>query len=600
MAQRFICTLLICTLALTLFAGCRHSPQNAAPTHTISEETATWSMHVADAWVTPPNPNVCVPPPTYHAQFLAGFAVEARILEILPDVYVLPEKTLQRDEHHVLRLEVMDVIAGEGVPKEIYYLLDASMEPDLRSFDSLIISLRQLSYDSYLLFNTTQCRYEQFSPLFKSDNWQLFEVAIGQIYPDPTRVKSSNRHSIFPFTDGVLDTSIDALPGWDGYVRDLNSNQNHLPVRQGDSLQQVKDAIVACQEEYKDRNSLVRTVQTPDIYPDADTYRALCSFDRGIFAQIMNSRGKAIFSRIVNGFYTNEYYTFTPGENMVSSTVQFTQEEIDQLPDLKPLVDTVMEQIHEADPLWLRLLDAYYYKTEQHIYGVVRAYWEDRSDVITQVNYIALPNGQVKQVSTKALESYLQDDWETANQYEAWNAAAEKAYFATPIYEKKDGEFGFRHQKDFFMNAGYSLVSRDRDMPFNAQAIPLSQNASGILSLLDPQAEYWSDPYMDFKILSQKLKYTWELTTSAGGAEARYLKYLLILDDGTLLLATGYDYTGIYVDDPAPKKIHYLSRLTENGDGKSFFEAWESYIKPYKDKRPEDYNLWLSLSRKYR
>jgi len=558
MAQRFICTLLICTLALTLFAGCRHSPQNAAPTHTISEETATWSMHVADAWVTPPNPNVCVPPPTYNAQFLAGFAVEARVLEVLPDVYVLPEKTLQRDEHHVLRLEVMDVIAGEGVPKEIYYLLDASMEPDLRRYDSLIISLLQLSCDSYLLFNTTQGRYERFSPLFKSDNWRLFEVALHPVFPDPTQVESSNRFSIFPFTDGVLDTSIDTLPGWDRFIDDLDSQQDFFPIREGHTLQQAKDAIVACQEEYKDRNSLVRTVQTPDIYPDADTYRALCSFDRGIFAQIMDSRGKTIFSRIVNGFYTNEYYTFTPDESMVSSTVQFTQEEIDQLPDLKPLVDTVMQQIYEADPHWLRLLDAYYYKTEQHIYGVVRAYWEDRSGKYTKVNYIALPNGQVKQVSTGVLDTYLQDDWQGAQHREVWESMDGNAYSAKSVYENRSGEF--------VHGIGYNkiLISADTiSLPNEAlplKPIPITPSIIDLEHLLPPQKEYWPEPHLNYETITTSVRYAWQLKKYN---DERTLRYLLMLDDGSLLLATGYDYTGVYEDGRGSKTIHCIYLLTQ-------------------------------------
>ena len=555
MAQRFICTLLICTLALTLFAGCDSQQKTIPQIHTVSEETASWNMDVPEIYVTPGQSTfVSYSPLPWALQFHTGIVVEARIIEVFSDIYALPGKSLARRNYRVLRLEVLDVIAGEHVPDELYYLLDSSYEAKLTRFDSLIISMRQLGVGSYLMLNTTSCKYERFGPLFASGTYPLLEESMG-LYYDPTYITMYNTLSILPFTDGVLDTFIFALPGWESSANQLRIYEDFFPVHPGYTLQQAKDAIVAAQEAHQEGAVYtVYTVDTPEIYPDKELYNSLCSFENGIFAQTTKINKKTVFCRMVNGFYTNEYYSFTPGENVVRSSVTFSPEECAQLPDLEPFIQTMIDdQPEQSLKSRFDKFDAYYYKTSNgKIIGVLRM--GDRK----YNNYIVTMDGHIKKVSTNVLDAYLQGDWEAARYREVWESLVGNAYSAKIIYENRNGEYvyGFGRNKLYIHSETVSLPNVTSEL----RATPINPSAIDLDNLLPPEKEFWPELHLNYETITTSALYAWRL--GEGGSQ-RDLRYLVMLNDGTMLLVIGYDYTGVYEDDRGTKTIHYIHLLTE-------------------------------------
>lgn len=566
-------------LLLAVCSGCVRRdaapPRDTAPQHTVSTQTATWNMDTADVYVSPPTVVSISYTLPWARQFGIGFAVQARVVEVLPDIYALPEKTLNRESYRILRMELMDTITGSGVPQEFYYLLGESYDPNLTHFDSLIISMRQMGIGSYMMFNTAQCRYERFFPLFASGTVGYMEEDY-RVYPDPTEINLYNTLSVLPFTDGILDTSIYTLPGWE---RDKNMLDNYIdvfPIAKGHTLQQAKDAIRAHQDAFMANygtDSLpffekLRTVQYPDLYPDEAAYQVLCGFEKGVFAQITSQDQKTVFCRIINGFYTNEYYSFTPGQPMTASDARFTQAQIDSLPDLKPALDLAMQQVREADPRRIDLLDGYYYQTAQGIYGVIRAYWNGiySSDLRdAQINYLVFPDGEVMRVSTKVLELYLQDDRQNALLQQTWETISRKAYKATAIYRNTDLDYVSTPRGTVILNENFSLTCADAW--YGPAEVPLTLTDPAVIdleTLVSPDSKYWTNTAWSKDALLADVQYAWQLTPDTTNLHNQ--EYLLLMETGDLLMIRCTDYTDLLPDQSVGLQIPLILHLDADYD----------------------------------
>ena len=606
MARNSICILLVFVL-LSLFAtGCDSSPQKPATTHIVSEETSSWPMDL-NLWIEAPT---ITPIPqsqaVYAQQYYHGFVVEARMLELLPYIYALPEKSLDRNLYFVLRLEVLDVVAGSGVPKEIYYLMDGRYYTysNLEQYDSLLISMRQLSYGSYLLLNVTEGRYDRFEPLFASGTVALPQQSF-RLYPDPTEVTQYTTLSILPYNNGKLARSVflqdyweDDLPAYDEL---LVAGRHNFPFHVRDSIEEAKESIRACREEYESQSTqsdlqFFSTVQYPDIYPDKEKYLELCSFDTGVFTQITDRTGNTVFCRMVNGFYTNEYYTFSPGKPMFSSGIQFTQEDLINLPDLLPLLQLARNEDHRPYGNSYDLFDGYYYKTDRGIFGVVRLFWGASTPTPTQIIILALPNGQVQKVSADVLGAYLDGDWEKAEHLSTWDTIGGTVYCGDVIYENRADEYVYPFFKKIYLTPDGNGIYYGYQDAGILRATLVDPEVIGLDAMLESDQRYWKEHGLGYQELTNTVLFAWRLQENT---DPRPLRYLLKLDDGSLFLATGYDYTGVYEDGQGTKTIQYIFRLTVDGGKYAFFDEWESSVKRIKDKRPELYELWKQLKNTY-
>jgi len=599
--------ILLLFVLCSLFAGCGSNPKNTTPKHTVSDQTATWNLRFSSRLHAPTTASVTDAEAQPHwGQYGANFVVEARVLEVLPDLYAAPEKTLCRKIYTVLRLEVLDTVLGNGVPKEIYYLLDAYRDPNLNEYDSLIISMRQLSIGSYLLLNTTTQGYERFEPMFASGTWTSSQKE-RRVYPDPTELTLYSFMTVLPFTDGVLDSSIYEKWGWKNEYADyVECLAGDYLIQRRFTLQQAKDAIRKYRQDYllscppdraKDIETLTSTVRYPDIYPDKEKFLELSSFESGIFTQYLYSRGKTVFCRMVNGFYTNEYYIFTPGEEMVASTYRFTPEELENLPDLLPMIGLATQKLYPDHAPYEQLFDGYYYKTERGIYGVVQLYFgQSIGPSPSYINYIRLPDGQTKLVTTEALEAYLNDDWVLAEKLNAWMFLEERAYRGDIVYESRADEYVYPFFKKIYLTPDGNGIYYGYQGAGILRATLVDPKAIGLDAILESDRTCWKEYGLGYQELTNTVLFAWQLQENT---DPRPLRYLLKLDDGSLLLATGYDYTGVYEDGGGAKTIQYIFRLTVDGGKYAFFDEWESSVKRIKDKRPELYELWKQLKNTY-
>lgn len=367
--------------------------------HSVLEEKVSWNMTVDIPVI--PNEGLL------DDNLRPHFVVHARLLEVLPDTYLIPEKTLSRERVRVVRLQILETIIGKDVPKELFLLTPAGNFPELGDLD-LIIQLDQLGVENYLLLNTTSKQYETFSLLFARSVYS-YERSI-EPNPDPTKVSILPAQlSTLPFRNGILSWPQGTSWAWAKSYFEYLVKQGQIPLSADSTLSEAKAAI---RENYNSSMEQPK-VRYADEYnmgillTDADTPK------EGVFSQIIHQyEDKILLCRIVDGFYANECYMYYDDGRIEASDTKFTPEEIASLPKLAPVVEQVLQRAPEKGTCHTFL--GYYYKTNQgDLFGVVQAEWEINWETKVTVNMLVKCDGSVTEISTDTLQAYLQGNMKT-------------------------------------------------------------------------------------------------------------------------------------------------------------------------------------------
>lgn len=501
--------------------------------HTILEEKPSWSMDV-DVRIVPKS---VLLDETIQSDFL----VHARVLEVLPDTYLIPEKTLNRQACRVLRLQVVQTLFGKNVPNELYYIHPEEFFTDMTGLD-LIISMDQLGVEDYLLLNTSSQQYETFSLLF-ADFVNSNERDLEPI-PDPTQVSTGTGLSnILPFRNNRLYwLQSDYWSRSKSYFEFLSKNGD-IPLTAEHTLVQAKTII---RQMYAGREE--PTVRYADEYnfgiqlTDADTPK------EGVFSQIIHQYDKKILlCRIIDGYYTNECYMYYEDGRIEASDTKFTQEEIATLPKLTPAVHQTLEKAPENGTC--RSFVGYYYKTNQgNLYGIVQAVWSVSSEPDVTVNMLVKLDGSVTQVSDKVLEAYLADDLETAALQEVWDSVSRKAYRSMIIYQNREIDY-VSLGRETILHENFTITCNDSW--YAAAEIKLTQVSPSVIdleNLISETPKYWHSSDWNKQRLVNNIRYAWQLEQDV--TDHRKSQYLLYMQDGALLLIRCYDYSQIF-NDPA-------------------------------------------------
>lgn len=375
--------------------------------HTTLEEKPSWNMD-ADILVSPDQIlciNSRVP---CELEFSGGLAVQAQVIDVLPDTYLVPEKTLNRRNYRVLRMKTVETVIGRNIPNEFWFLLPEQYYTDLGGLD-LLINLTQVGVEDYLLFNTTQQQYETFSLMFTASA-SSHEDDI-QYEPDPTLVSIGITLSVLPFREGELswpDTAQWAREA-DLFESFSTRETSIYPIAYNTTLEEAKAAIRDCYKngplsEYNVTEPFVRYADEYNmgiLLTDADTPK------EGVFSQIIHQHErKILLCRIIDGFYANECYLYYEDGRIEASDVKFTQEDIAALPNLTPAVEQALAKAPEEGTC--RKFVGYYYKTDNgKVFGVVQAHWEINWENTVTVNLVVTPGGTIHQVTAKGLDVYL-------------------------------------------------------------------------------------------------------------------------------------------------------------------------------------------------
>ena len=359
--------------------------------------------------------------------YINGMIVVAKIEEVLPDRYA---------GYYIWRLSVQEVIRGTGIPKEIYYRLPSCLDPDLREYDFLVIAMKQVGFENYVMLNEIQGRYEAFPYMFETTG----------------SFDRPERGAVLPFKEGVFDMSLWNKKGWDWYKANMerwakegNSSryQYIIPAGLGETLDYSKEKINEIYAGYildtvVHDDSYVNPcyqVLTNDVFASDKAKAALAyiaPFENGVFLQSQYTIGKrgtnVTYTRVIDGCVTNErvYIDALTGEVEYSEN-QFTREELECLPNLRALIASL--DVENIRPPHTKRYDnmsihstgvsARYIKNDGVVYGLVKITWEiavERrkfsADIYLDDLYLlVMPDGSYRPVEREQLSKYLGDEY---------------------------------------------------------------------------------------------------------------------------------------------------------------------------------------------
>lgn len=320
-----------------------------------------------------------VPPEfTFHC---SRHVVTARVLENCPDIYYIPDVRLDHNPtpYRLLRLEVLDAVAGTGLPEQLWYLIPERFFVDMTGYDTLLISLGQVGFGSVTLENVTAGKFETFDLVFSSGT-----------HPE--------LGDIIAFTDGVFDERLWQEENWHygyqfgrAYLNDPERDYGNMVVFRGYTLDETVAQIrKKIREDYPQYSE--PAVERLEFQTEAAQLALAFVQDpeNGIYVQVQNGID-VTFCRYAGGIRTNESVTIDPETEAVTwSPAAFTQEELTAMPD----VPGCLQQLQAAentpepphmDPAGKELFSygAYgqYIKAESGVYGIVTetwVYWEQQ------------------------------------------------------------------------------------------------------------------------------------------------------------------------------------------------------------------------------
>lgn len=301
--------------------------------------------------------------------FQVGTVVEARVEEVLPDVYLRPGINMT---YWVAKLEVLDVIRGEGLPQTIYLRFCHQKPPFYQlpgknygrdlfdGYSSLILSLEQVGIENYLLVNRDQGRAEYFPHMFDFCFLDLPDYG-----------------AVVPFAEGKAVYDLwDAGYGW-GY-----------PAEEGDSVAQVKEKVQGMIAEGGENLPSCKYFTAEEVFASEEGKAVLGEVAPGqgtLFCHTFwVNRGvpEVTYARYVNGVPTGEWVRVYP-ERVERSGVWLTREELETLPDIGSAVATLdvsklappHVSLLEGDRLQGYNVQGFYRRAGGEFYGILRVIW---------------------------------------------------------------------------------------------------------------------------------------------------------------------------------------------------------------------------------
>ena len=404
------CLVLVATFALLIFPHGYHTVEKY---HVVENLSLEWKA-------SPPQKSaLCVDTMVSYAHvFRLGISVEAKVLRIFPDVYF---SIGLNQWFRVAELSVENVIVGNNVPSIIYCLLPYSIADDsIVQYDVLVACVLQVGVDGgHPLVNVTTNQLERFGTLF------FLEYGHCGV-----------------FTNGVLDTSIMAVDGWERLVHICSgenwceSDHPDYPFKQGATLAEVRKAIrkdAVFDTKYALRRNVVTLSST------------LSGKVRSAIEQIQTTTGNSYYVfggsgnadqlqftyvRYIDGYRTNDRINIDFGTNQVTRTEeQFNNEDIENTQGQQNLADAIGRISPESikTPLSPKVDEGYervyngwtaqYMKVDDRVFCLIAINWNDVSKKtqhimrVVSIRKIVMPDGTICDCpsfnTTEKLENYL-------------------------------------------------------------------------------------------------------------------------------------------------------------------------------------------------
>ncbi|MBE6976024.1 MAG: hypothetical protein E7439_02360 [Ruminococcaceae bacterium] len=361
------CLCLILAIALQYV----HPP--ALPGQKISMEKIWWVQESEQCYQRVDNALECLPPDAYfhNNQFVHLMSIEAKVLDVLPDVYAVPGVESYQMRYHVLRLAVRDAINAENMPSEIYCLLPQFLSTDLKRFDSLILTVNQKGLENYLLINTTRQWMETFDFVF---------------YPNYNDGVGPHEGAVLAFTDGVLDMSLWEMDGWnssDDIQYYLNpETKSSYPAKIGSTIDQVKERILEELPSIGWKYGMQRVVSNADCdWPEAQALlERIAPFENGYYQVTLEysyyHKRSLNIRQFVNGAWTTQTIVVDIEEKTIKEYgADFTTSDKLRAPSLASAIKKASKTSPPKEDYQYLGYNPLYLKRGDKIFGVVCISW---------------------------------------------------------------------------------------------------------------------------------------------------------------------------------------------------------------------------------
>ena len=337
-----------------------------------------------------------------HFEFnVEKVVVKARAVEVYPDTYLQyvnigGDQAFKR-EFRIIRMETLEVIHGQNIPKEFYYFIKPYVFVDLTVYDSLLISMKQIGTDQFVLQNKTK------------NQMTVLELPVFGDHQN-----SPELGNMIAFTDGVFDESLWQTRSWlSGYHfarMELDNPEGDLVVYRGDTEADAIAEIRKRIEEYRDfwGDGYIAPPFITGKFESEEARAALEQvkpFENGVFVQEFryyseyNGSGRLFFTRYINGCETEETVSINLiTEEVIYSEVRYTEEDLSTMENIAFQIDRMAEVYKQQKPqpphmevgdkelLSLSLTGWYAKANDGKVYGIVKTAWryKEKEDWHTQ------------------------------------------------------------------------------------------------------------------------------------------------------------------------------------------------------------------------
>lgn len=303
-----------------------------------------------------------------------GISATARFVEALPDTYTFFDDW-EQNEFRLIKMETISLLTGSEMTDEFYFIVPVEFMTDFSIYDTFVIShMGQYGYDFSVLYNVTQQCAETLDTIIFGESVIRYD-ALG------TTFKAFDEN-------GMIDLRLwSSTEAWSSMTKSWLEHgvyDSSFTKEQGEN-EAIENAI----------SSLDRYVHTLD---DAsgeakNVLGGLKNFEYGLF--VPSSTNKLWLEpeiqltcrRFVNGFVTNETIRLEGQNTVTHSKAQFTEDDLNALPDL-PSTYATIKALFESDELLPPHIQnhtemtntthgifGWYAKTEDGIIGIVRVTW---------------------------------------------------------------------------------------------------------------------------------------------------------------------------------------------------------------------------------
>lgn len=358
--------------------------------------------------------------------FYINTVVQAKVIEVLPDYYYLPDSNMP---YHIARLSVVESIRGSGLPEEIFLQYPFYSADVFDGYETFIFSLRQIGVENYMMINDAKREIDYFS--------HMFTIAC---------VTDLGYGSVIAFNNGKVDTSffdkVQHHNVGDMIERMLNDPiSHHYPVGHDTTLSEAKANIIELSADETDDNSFKCARQgdyitLEDVFFSEESKQMIPYLEpseTNVFTQDINIRDDrivAIYTRVINGFMTDEKVIISGYNEDNGSVIReggiYTEADLAAAPNIGEaledmnLLDLKPPHTEVTDEMKLNYAEALgvYLKKDGKVYGIIRVFWRyTHPDAKNMRNactmddqyYLYDENGDGCIVEREAIEDFIGD-----------------------------------------------------------------------------------------------------------------------------------------------------------------------------------------------